>query len=114
MNISHTDRGTLTIIKLTGKFDIEQTEHFEASFAEIIARRPEIISLDMNELNFIDSSGMGALIKALNTVKNAGGEMILFGLKPMIMNVFKLAKLDSFFKVMTAEDFERKYGDDSD
>ena len=109
MEIEKSDRSGITILELSGKFDIEQSDAFQKQFNSFVTDRPNQIGLNMTEVNFIDSSGMGALIKALNHVKAYGGEMILFGLKPMILNVFKLAKLDNFFKVMTPEEFERQF-----
>lgn len=109
VNITKTEKPDLLIIKLDGKFDIEQTQTFEKSFASLIESQPPRIGMDMTELNFIDSSGMGSLIKGLNKTRNYGGEMILFGLKPMILNVFKLAKLDNFFKVVTPDEFQKEY-----
>ena len=108
MNITRSDRPGIVLLKLAGKFDIEQTEHFQQTFNDM-PDKGVTFGIDMSELNFIDSSGMGTLIKTLNQVKNAGGQMILFGLKPMILNVFKLAKLDNFFKVMPAAEFDRAY-----
>lgn len=109
MEIEKSERNGITILELSGKFDIEQSDAFQKQFNGFVTDRPNQIGLNMTEVNFIDSSGMGALIKALNHVKGYGGEMILFGLKPMILNVFKLAKLDNFFKVMSPEDFERQF-----
>ncbi|MBX7058277.1 MAG: STAS domain-containing protein [Leptospirales bacterium] len=100
----------MLLLKLAGKFDIEQSDYFEKTFNQLAAGKPKRVCLDMTDVNFIDSSGIGAMIKALNLVKSGGGEMILFGLKPMILSVFKLAKLDNFFKVLSPEEFRLKYG----
>ena len=68
----------------------------------------------MNKLDYIDSSGIGCLIKSLNSIKNQKGVLILVGLKPMILNVFKLAKLDLFFQIMTNDEFKQKFEDKDD
>jgi anti-sigma B factor antagonist len=68
----------------------------------------------MNKLDYIDSSGIGCLIKSLNSIKNQKGVLILVGLKPMILNVFKLAKLDLFFQIMTNDEFKNKFEDKDD
>jgi len=109
VDIKKVNRPGVSIIEMNGKFDIEQAENFENNFNKLIADRPKTVGLDLNNVNYIDSSAIGSIIKSLNTVKNYGGEMILFGLKPMILNVFKLAKLDNFFKILTAEEFNAKY-----
>ncbi len=109
MDIKKSNRSNVTVVELNGKFDIEQASNFETVFNTMIKDRPMIVALDLQEVQYIDSSAIGSIIKALNVIKNYGGEMILFGMKPMILNVFKLAKLDSFFRILTPDEFNRKY-----
>ncbi|MCG6141157.1 anti-sigma factor antagonist [Leptospira bourretii] len=106
--------GKIKTIEIAGKFDIESTEEFESIFAKLIEPNPSIVSIDMSRLDYIDSSGIGSLIKSLNSLKNKKGKLILVGMKPMIMNVFKLAKLDMFFEIMNEMDFRAKYISDDD
>lgn len=109
VEISKTERPNAVILKLSGKFDLEQADAFMNQFKLNTENKPAVVCMNMTDVQFIDSSGLGALIKALNMTKNNGGEMILFGLNQVIQNVFKLAKLDNFFKLMEEEEFDRKY-----
>lgn len=101
--------GDVKVIEIQGKFDIESTEEFETLFQKQMESNPSTIAIDMNKLEYIDSSGIGTLIKSLNTIKNNKGNLILVGLNNMILNVFKLAKLDMFFQIMTNEEFKKKF-----
>lgn len=115
MELKLNTTGKIKTIEIAGKFDIESTEEFESIFAKLIEPNPSIVSIDMSRLDYIDSSGIGSLIKSLNSLKNKKGKLILVGMKPMIQNVFKLAKLDMFFEIMNANDFQSKYvSNDSD
>ena len=109
MEIEKQIRKGIIILEMNGKFDIEQAEKFEDMFNQILVEKPPHMGLDLSNVNYIDSSAIGSIIKSLNLIKNYGGEMILFGLKPMIMNVFKLAKLDNFFNIMTLEELNAKF-----
>ncbi|MDF3820295.1 STAS domain-containing protein [Leptospira sp. 96542] len=106
--------GKIKSIEIAGKFDIESTEEFESIFAKLVEPNPPVVAIDMNRLDYIDSSGIGSLIKSLNVLKNKKGKLILVGMKPMIQNVFKLAKLDMFFEILNADDFTKKYVTDDD
>lgn len=106
--------GKIKIIEISGKYDIESTEEFEKIFNQQLDSKPQIVGIDMTKLDYIDSSGIGSLIKCLNSLKNKNGKMILVGIKPMIMNVFKLAKLDMFFEIISKVDFDTKYMDNDD
>ncbi|MCB1177044.1 MAG: STAS domain-containing protein [Leptospiraceae bacterium] len=116
MELKLNSLGKVKIIEIHGKFDIESTEEFEALFQKQMEENPSILVIDMNKLEYIDSSGIGSLIKSLNTIKNKKGNLILVGLNNMILNVFKLAKLDMFFQIMTNDEFKSKFSknDDSD
>jgi len=107
--------GKIKTIEIAGKFDIESTEEFESIFNKLIESSPSLVSIEMSRLDYIDSSGIGSLIKSLNSLKNKKGKLLLVGMKPMIQNVFKLAKLDMFFEILSTSDFQTRYVDgDSD
>jgi anti-sigma B factor antagonist len=106
--------GQVKIIEINGKLYIENTEEFETLFQKQMESNPSILAIDMNKLDYIDSSGIGTLIKSLNVVKNKKGILILIGLKPMILNVFKLAKLDMFFEIMSNDQFNAKFSSEED
>ncbi|ABZ93871.1 Anti-sigma factor antagonist [Leptospira biflexa serovar Patoc strain 'Patoc 1 (Ames)'] len=115
MELKLNTTGKIKSIEIAGKFDIESTEEFESIFNKLIESSPNLVSIEMSRLDYIDSSGIGSLIKSLNSLKNKKGKLLLVGMKPMIQNVFKLAKLDMFFEIMNASDFQSKYVDaDSD
>ena len=109
MQIEKRMHAGVTVIGLSGTFDITEAARFEATFKELVKDKPKNVALDLNDVDYIDSSGIGALIKALNAVKAYGSGLILFGLKPAVMAVFKVAKLSNFFKILTPEEFRRKY-----
>lgn len=111
MELKLSKLGPVKIIEIHGKFDIESTEEFETLFQKQLEQNPSILAIDMNKLEYIDSSGIGTLIKSLNAIKNKKGSLILVGLNNMILNVFKLAKLDMFFQIMSNEEFKLKYSE---
>lgn len=110
MNIEIKKIQNSTIMKLFGKFDIEESEDFEIKFQETLKENPNNIIILCSYLDFIDSSGIGSMIKCLKLAKNSKCTMYLAELKPSILNVFKLAKLDVFFNIMEPGEFARKYG----
>ncbi|TGL48773.1 anti-sigma factor antagonist [Leptospira kemamanensis] len=118
MELKLSTTGKIKSIEIAGKFDIESTEEFESIFNNLIESSPNLVSIEMSRLDYIDSSGIGSLIKSLNSLKNKKGKLLLVGMKPMIQNVFKLAKLDMFFEILSSADFQQRYldgnSDDSD
>lgn len=59
---------------------------------------PDLVVLDLSNVEFIDSSGLGAIVAAM---KNMGKDrrLALAGLTPTVERVFKLTRMDSVFSV---------------
>lgn len=99
----------LIIVRISGRFNIEEVISFEKAVNEVIEQTPKALSLDMSELKYIDSSGIGSLIKAMNIAKNKNIDLVITDLDKEIMHIFKLAYLDRFFTISTQEEIFKKY-----
>ena len=64
---------------------------------------PDLVVLDLRKVEFIDSSGLGAIVAAM---KNMGAErkLALAGLTPTVQRVFQLTRMDSVFSVFPTLD----------
>ena len=64
---------------------------------------PETVILDLSEVNFIDSSGLGAIVAAM---KHMGQDrtLALAGLTPTVEKVFRLTRMDSVFSLFSTLD----------
>jgi len=81
----------------------------EKAINELIEESPRTLSLNMAELKYIDSSGIGSLIKAMNITKNRDIDLVITDLDKEILHIFKLAYLDRFFTISTQEEIIEKY-----
>ncbi|HNU91217.1 MAG TPA: STAS domain-containing protein [Spirochaetota bacterium] len=95
------------VLTIKGRFNIEQVESFETALEKCAGSKWVI--LDLSAMNYIDSSGIGSLIKAVNIAKNEKREIILHSIDPAIMNVFRLAYLDKFFSIRTREELAKLF-----
>ena len=57
------------------------------------------IVLDMSLVPYVDSAGLGVLVGCNGKIKNAGGEMRLAAVEARVLQLFKLAFLDTIFKI---------------
>ncbi|EPA9095531.1 STAS domain-containing protein [Enterobacter hormaechei] len=73
-----------------------------AVFKEVIAREIGVdrkaLIVDFSKIDFIDSSGLGALVSLLKMM-NGKGEMMLCALNPGIRNMFTLTRMDRIFRI---------------
>lgn len=62
------------------------------------------ILLDMSQLTFVDSSGLGALLSCLRTMNNKNGQLKLFALAKPVQALFELVRMHRIFSIYNNRD----------
>jgi len=96
------------IIELDGSLDIYTSLDLKSALEEHVNAESFEVIIDMEGLNYIDSSGIGILIKALNYVQGLNGKLCVANLKPVIEKVFKVSGLTSYFEILSGEEFKAR------
>jgi anti-sigma B factor antagonist len=99
----------IAIILIDGKFTIEDVNAFKEKTGPLVKDPVKTILVSFSELNYIDSSGIGALILLMNTAKNLNIDLILYNIQKEIQSVFKIAYLDKFFHIATSQELKKSY-----
>ena len=97
MELSITDIDKFKVIKLGGRIDWENARALDKHIREIIDQGVYHIVFNLDEVNFICSGGIGALIYNLNKVKKEGGGIFLVSSNPYISYIFETLKFDVVF-----------------
>jgi anti-sigma B factor antagonist len=97
------------IIVLKGSFDLGEVTEFETLFKSLLMESPEVIAIQMKDLNYIDSSGIGSLIRCMNYALRDGIKLVCYNLNSSIKMVFDVTRLEYFIEVLTEEEFTGKY-----
>jgi anti-sigma B factor antagonist len=66
---------------------------------EMVAKGQKKILLNLGEVSYIDSSGIGELVSGFTTVTNQGGELKLLGLTKRVKDLLQITKLYTVFDV---------------
>ncbi|MBX3026120.1 STAS domain-containing protein [bacterium] len=61
-----------------------------------------LIALDLSSVDFIDSSGLGAIVSALKHLGDRG-DLVIVGAKPAVHNLFRLTRMDKVFRMYGGE-----------
>ena len=81
---------------LSGDIDHHAARDYRARIDEVIFRsRPELLIFDMNEVGFMDSSGIGLILGRLKSVKSVGGELLIKNARREIAEVIKISGLSA-------------------
>jgi anti-sigma B factor antagonist len=88
---------SLTIVKLAGVLDGAQAKELRQQVSASLASGHNFVMLDLADVNFIDSSGLGALIVALKMLRSAGGDLYLCSIAEPVSNLLKMTRMERLF-----------------
>ncbi|MBD9222106.1 MAG: anti-sigma factor antagonist [Clostridiales bacterium] len=99
---SFLEEGRLTVA-LTGEID----HHCAKAYIQVITAKietytPEICVLDFRDVTFVDSSGIAVVINALRNMTQIEGRLLLTGIAPQPMRVFRASGLDKLVEIREA------------
>jgi anti-sigma B factor antagonist len=70
---------------------------------DLLAKGQKKILLNLGDVNYIDSSGIGELVSAYTTVRNQGGELKLLNLTRKVHDLLQITKLYTVFDIKDDE-----------
>ena len=91
----------LTVVVTELRIDAAIATRFKDRMKEIVARGRKPVVVDMRQVDFMDSSGLGAMIAVRKAVPEAF-PLTLEGLTPNVERVFRLTRMDSVFEIRPA------------
>jgi anti-sigma B factor antagonist len=93
------DDGVVPRLRLIGEMDAGTVAIFRSALAELRDTDGGRVILDLGELDFIDSTGLGALVGALRRFRDVGGDVVLAGIRPRAAKLLELTGLDKAFTI---------------
>jgi anti-sigma B factor antagonist len=94
LGIEKRDEDGVSHLVLTGEFDLAGIPHFEAAIAAVEAAGPRAIVVDLSGLQFMDSSGLRALVTADDRARKAGRRLAIVQGPPPVRRVFEITQLE--------------------
>ena len=91
------------VLRLKGELVLAEGEALKRALVELASRDRSRIVMDLTELSFVDSSGLGIMLWAMKNMRQRGGDVRLFGLTKMVKEVFEITELRQAFKVFETE-----------
>lgn len=99
MNIESYLDNAIYIVSLKGRFDAFETPQFAKWLEAYVTSDQKHVVVDLGGVEFIDSSGLAALVKGLKRCRELGGEQLLCNLQQSVVIIFELTRLDKAFKI---------------
>lgn len=110
MNIERRDLANAVILEIEGRLTAAVAPRLRNEVADLVSAGHTAVAVDLGKVDFIDSSGLGALIGALKATRVAGGDLRIAGAGEQVRQVLRLTNLDRVLAVYP--DAERAFDGD--
>lgn len=104
MKASNRQINGVTVVDMSGRITLgEGSVVLRDAIRELVAKGQKKILLNLGDVTYIDSSGIGELVSAFTTVRNQGGELKLLNLTKKVHDLLQITKLYTVFDIKDDE-----------
>jgi anti-sigma B factor antagonist len=102
--IVRADSGGMPVLRLKGRLTLgEGSRALRETIADIAAEGHKCLLLDLGEVTYVDSSGLGSLVAGYNSLKTHSGTVRLFQVPKQVQDLLEMSRLTTVFKVFGTE-----------
>lgn len=106
MSVKLTTRqvGDVSVMDAVGRITLgEGSSVFRDTLRELVAKGQKKVLLNLADVSYIDSSGIGELVSGFTSVTNQGGQLKLLNLNKRVKDLLQITKLYTVFEVFEDE-----------
>ena len=104
VKLSNRQVGDVTVVDAAGRITLgEGASTLRDSMRDLAAKGSKKLLLNLSEVSYIDSSGIGEMVSSYTTVTNHGGQLKLLGLSKRVKDLLQITKLYTVFEVFDDE-----------
>lgn len=91
--------GPPAVVRATGELDVATAPQLKESLAALLGRSP-FVAVDLTEVSFLDSRGIGALVGATRAAREAGGELVIALAAETHLTSIRILKLEGYLRIV--------------
>jgi anti-sigma B factor antagonist len=104
MTASTRQVGGVTVVDISGRIELgEESAAVRDLVSKLLSNGHKQILLNLGHVNYIDSSGLGALVSSFTSARKQGGELKLLNLTDRVTDLMQMTKLYTIFDVREDE-----------
>jgi anti-sigma B factor antagonist len=104
LGLEVTERGSWAVLAVAGEVDVATVPRLREQLHSLVAQGRHHIVVDLEGVDFLDSTGLGVLVGALKRVRTNGGELALVCTQSRIRKVFEVTGLTKVFSLYDSVD----------
>ena len=96
--------GDVTVVDANGRITLgEGASTFRDTIRDLAAKGNKKLLVNLSDVSYIDSSGIGEMVSSYTSVTNHGGQLKLLGLSKRVKDLLQITKLYTVFEVFDDE-----------
>ena len=99
LDITGSDEGDFTVIRLVGGVDVSAAARLRDALLRLITDTSEKVLVDLTDVPFLDSTGLGVLVSRLKQQRLDGGDLALVIPSERLLRNFRITGLDRVFHI---------------
>ncbi len=104
VKLSSRQVGDVTVVDAAGRITLgEGARLFSDTIRDLAAKGSKKLLVNLSEVSYIDSSGIGEMVSSYTTITNHGGQLKLLGLSKKVKDLLQITKLYTVFEVFDDE-----------
>ncbi|HEX4541476.1 MAG TPA: STAS domain-containing protein [Acidimicrobiales bacterium] len=92
-------RGNYAVLAVRGEVDVYTAPRLRERLIELVSQGSHQVVVDLEGVDFLDSTGLGVLVGGLKRLRSHDGDMILVCTQPRILKVFEITGLTKVFSI---------------
>jgi anti-sigma B factor antagonist len=92
------------VVKLSGIINAGQSQELRTSITELLESGAKIVLVDCQDVTFMDSSALGALVLAFKTLRAANTKLVLCSINTEVKILFELTSMDQVFEIYESQE----------
>ena len=101
MDVKSFEKEGVLVFQVNGEINISTSPELKKQFEKQPLKK---VVVDLEKVNYIDSSGLATLVEILKKTKSQGGSLGLSGLSDKVKSLFEITKLDKLFVILRTQD----------
>ncbi|MBN2124756.1 MAG: STAS domain-containing protein [Deltaproteobacteria bacterium] len=93
----------LVVIPMEQRLDASHAMDFKGKMVDWINEGHTRILLDLSHVDFVDSSGLGAMVSSLKTI-GKDGDLMICGVGKTVMSLFQLTRMNRVFRILPSQE----------
>jgi anti-sigma B factor antagonist len=104
LGLDVTDHGSTTVLTVRGEVDVYTAPRLREKLVELVSQGKHNIVVDLEAVDFLDSTGLGVLVGGLKRLRSHDGDLSLVCTQHRILKVFEITGLTKVFAIHDSVD----------